>query len=268
MNACLINGQAINLLSVADRSIHYGDGVFETIALKTGVMPFWSSHYQRLAEGCDRLKISLPSEGVLLKEIDSLKQDMDRAVIKVIVTRGSGGRGYRPPQEIKSRRIVQCHPWPDYSIAYYQQGVRVIFCQTLVSENPVLAGIKHLNRLDSVLAASEWQSPDITEGFMCNAQGEVIQGTRSNIFCAREGVLYTPDLQQAGVKGVMRAQILNWAKQEDISVVVKPISRMELLLADEVFITNSIFGIWPVCAIEDKMFAVGPLSQRFLLHLG
>lgn len=266
MNACLINGQAITSLSISDRAIHYGDGIFETIALKHGVMPFWSDHYQRLMSACERLKFPVPSEGILLQEIDVVKQNQETAVIKIIITRGTNEWGYRIPNVSKTKRIVQSYSFPQYPSTYYQQGIKVVFCKTPVSENSALAGIKHLNRLDNVLASSEWNDADIAEGLMCNAQQYVIQGTKSNVFCVRDGVLYTPDLTQAGILGVMRAQILNWAQQRAIPVRIQPITREAFLAADEVFISNSIFGVWPVTDIEGHVFPIGKYTRELLTH--
>ncbi len=263
MNACLINGQAITSLAIDDRAIHYGDGLFETIALKHGVMSFWPLHYQRLVLGCTRLKFPLPSEGILLQEIDVVKKNLETAVIKIMITRGASERGYRIPDTPKIKRIVQAHTFPKFPKSY-QEGVRACFCKTPVSENAYLAGIKHLNRLDNVLASSEWDDPKIAEGLMLNARGEVIQGTKSNLFCMRDGVIYTPDLSQSGILGIMRAQILAWAQQHNIAVHITPITRDELLKSDELFVCNSLFGIWPITDLEGLAFPLGKQTQQIM----
>ncbi|MGA2655632.1 MAG: aminodeoxychorismate lyase [Gammaproteobacteria bacterium] len=268
MNACLINGQMINSLAITDRAIHYGDGLFETIALKHGVMPFWSDHYQRLILACERLKFPIPNEALLLQEIDTVKHNQDKAIIKIILTRGQGERGYRIPKEQHIKRIVQAYAFPDYPKHYYEQGVQVIFCKTPVSENKTLAGIKHLNRLDNVLASSEWTDPNIAEGLMCNAKDDIIQGTKSNLFYAQGGELFTPDLSHCGILGIMRAQILTWAELHDIRVNIIPIAREKLLQADEVFLCNSIFGIWPVTNIEGRLLKVGHYTQKLIQYFG
>lgn len=263
---CLINGQDIATLAISDRSIHYGDGLFETIALKHGVMSFWSDHYQRLISNCERLKILKPSEALLLDEINIVKQTKEQAVIKIILTRGNGERGYPIPETIKSKRIVQCYPYPQYPESYYKEGIRTRFCTTPVCENTALAGIKHLNRLDNVMASSEWNEEVIAEGFMCNAKLEVIQGTKSNLFCVRENILYTPDLTKSGILGIMRAHVLHWAGQQQWPIKIAPISRDALLSSDEIFICNSIFGIWPVNELEGHVFSVGPYTRKLLTH--
>ncbi|HLF66921.1 MAG TPA: aminodeoxychorismate lyase [Gammaproteobacteria bacterium] len=267
MNACLINGQALSALAISDRAIAYGDGVFETIAVKLGTMPLWSAHYQRLIHACNQLALPAPSEAILLKEIDALKGDREQAVIKIIISRGSGERGYRAPEHPNSRRIIQCLPWPNYPTAYTTQGVQVIFCKTPVSQNPTLAGIKHLNRLDNVLASSEWDEKHIAEGLMCDSLGHVIGGTKTNIFYVRAGVLYTPMLKEAGVSGIMRDQILIWAQALNIETRITQVTQSDLNDAEEIFLTNSLIGIWPVTQLMDKKFPIGELCKIFLQRL-
>lgn len=266
MNACLINGQAISSVSSLDRALQYGDGLFETIAVRRGTIPFWSDHYQRLVKGCEQLHLSIPSEAVLLQDVDRLKQNQVNAVIKIMITRGNGERGYRIPHLVNTRRIVQCFPWPHYSADYYKKGIRAIFCQTPISLNPHLAGLKHLNRLDNVLASSEWDDPHIAEGLMSDGNENVIQGTKSNVFAIKDGQLYTPELTQAGVAGIMRAQILQYAAAKGIPTHIQPIKRYTLLEADELFVTNSLFGIWPIVHLADKDFPLGIVTQQLLQH--
>lgn len=264
MISCLINGQAITSIAVANRAIHYGDGIFETIALKHGIISFWPAHYQRLVAACERLKFPQPQEALLLQEIDEVKQGLDKAVIKIIITR-LGERGYRIPNSAQVTRIVQSYVYPEFPKAYQQSGIEVCFCKTGVSENKALAGIKHLNRLDNVLASSEWVDP-IVEGLMCNAQEQVIQGTKSNLFCVKDGVLYTPDLSSAGINGIMRAQVLQWAQEQKINTSIETISRDKLLTFDEMFVCNSIFGIWPVTKLDNKRFVIGKITQQLLAY--
>ncbi|MFA6037039.1 MAG: aminodeoxychorismate lyase [Legionellales bacterium] len=255
----------MNTLPITCRALHYGDGLFETIALKHGVMLFWQEHYQRLILGCQRLKFPIPNEALLLQEIDAVKKNQTRAIIKIILTRNAQERGYRIPEKNVTHQIVHAYPFIDYPKTHYQKGVRVIFCKTQVSENSALAGIKHLNRLDNVLASSEWTDDAISEGLMSDANQHIIQGTKSNVFYVRNQVLYTPDLNRAGILGIMRAQILDWAQQKKIPIKIAAITHEDLLSADEIFICNSIFGIWPVSDIEGHTFPVGEYTQQ-LIH--
>ncbi len=264
MNTCLINGQAIASLAISDRAIHYGDGLFETLAIKHGVILYWSEHYQRLLNGCERLKISCPLEAVLLQEIDTVKSGNHQAVVKIILTRGNSERGYRIPLNTHTKRIVQAFPFPKIPKTYYLEGIRSLFCKTPVSENTYLAGMKHLNRLDNVLASSEWDETEFAEGLMCNAKLQVIQGTKSNVFYSKKGEMYTPDLSHAGILGIMRAQVLHWAAQNNIKVHIEPITQSALLQADEIFVCNSVVGIWPVRELEGHLFPVGEFTKQLI----
>lgn len=257
----LINGIAEDRINITDRGLLYGDGLFETIAYRNGVLEFFDAHLARLITDCKRLKIPLKDDKVLRAELMTVCQSLnDDAVIKVIITRGSGGRGYSIGSDIKPSRIVCSHPLPNYSENYYQHGVSVRFCQHPISENRVLAGIKHLNRLDQVLARNEWSDADIIEGLLFNSDGNVIEGTMSNVFIVKDGQLITPKLDRSGVAGIMRDQVFKLAQ----NAIETAISQQDLLNADEVFICNSIMGILPVSYIMDsnKTYAVGEITQQ------
>lgn len=261
----LINGVAADQLSLSDRAIHYGDGLFETIAIRSGRLEFWQRHMQRLARGCERLGITMPDSELLLSEARHL-HTMEDAVLKLIISRGAGGRGYRPPvtQECQPTRIITCYPWPGYPATDSQQGVALRYCTTPSSLNPALAGMKHLNRLEQVLARAEWRDPGIAEGVMCDMNGCVIEGTMSNLFFVRDGELHTPDLSNSGVAGIIREVILELALTLNIPVHCQHYSRRDLESADELFVTNSIIGLWPVRLLEQQIYALGPVTQRLL----
>jgi len=162
------------------------------------------------------------------------------------------GRGYAySDNEQQPLRVCSLYPWPDYP-QQNQQGIRVMICKTPVSMNPALAGIKHLNRLDNVLARNEWRDPEIAEGLMLEYQQHVVEGTMSNVFCVLDGQLYTPSLELCGVRGVMREQIISLAQSRGISVNEIDISQQNFLQMDEIFVSNSLIGIWPVTSIVDQ----------------
>lgn len=261
----LVNGEASDCLDATDRGLHYGDGVFETIAIRHGVPQLWQWHMERLAEGCRRLAIPPPDETQLAAECTRLCGAEERAVLKVIITRGSGGRGYRPPTDAKPTRLLARYPWPDYPDV--GEGVRLRLCATPLGCNAALAGIKHLNRLEQVLARSEWDDTSIHEGLMCDTQGYLIEGTMSNLFAVRGGVLYTPDLSGCGVAGVMRREVLRLAGELQIAVEFRRITPGELQEMDEVFMTNSIIGIWPVRRFDSAEYGANPLTCRLLQRL-
>ena len=195
----LINGHISERLSAQDRGLQYGDGVFETIAVRQKELLCWEPHYRRLKTGCDFLGIDCPSSSLLINEAAQLEYNSELAVLKIIITRGQGGRGYRPPvPKTPATRILGLYPWPDYPEENYIQGVKTKICQTRLGHNPQLAGIKHLNRLEQVLARSEWDQPEIAEGLMLDIDDNVIEGTMSNLFIIKDQKLMTPDLSQCG----------------------------------------------------------------------
>lgn len=272
MSIILINGAAQDSISVTDRGLQYGDGLFETMAVLNGEIPLWDKHWQRLTSGCIKLAISCPDKDQLEHEITTLCQHHDninteRFVIKLIVTRGNGQqgngpRGYRFAKDLISTRILSTYPWPDHPEEYKTKGVSVRYCSTTLSENKTLAGVKHLNRLEQVLARNEW-GDDFQEGLMLNMKGHVVDGTMSNLFMVKDNQLLTPELSTSGVAGVMRQTIIELAQKLSITVKEKNIFQSDLEQADEVFLTNSLFGIWPVKMLTDIQFKlVGNITRR------
>lgn len=264
---CWINGVEQMDIAVTDRGLQYGDGLFETLAAFDGHCPWFPAHYQRLATGCERLAIPLPDKQVLLREVEQAAEGQPRAAIKILLTSGRGGRGYRRPAAVEPSRIVMRHDWPDYPDTNWQDGVALKLCQTRLGCNAALAGIKHLNRLEQVLARNEWQSSEYAEGLMCDAQGDVIEGTMSNVFVARSNTLYTPNLATCGVEGVMRRWVLDNAPKLDIKVIEADLSVEDIKHADEVMLTNSLIGLWPVKNFESSNYQAGPVYQSLLKYL-
>ena len=266
----LINGVASNELSASDRAVQYGDGVFETIAVFQGEPRAWHRHMRRLAVGCTKLGIPKPDLLLLEKEARQLYkergQGQERLVLKIIVSRGNAGRGYRTIQnnnEVSPTRILALYPWPDHAYEWYNLGVRLHVCETRLACNPALAGIKHLNRIENILASNEWEDADIAEGLMCNMDGDVIEGTMTNVFCVFDNVLRTPELKHCGVAGTMRARVIEAAVELGVKVDECRISLDELYSADELFICNSILNIVPVRQLGIHMYAVpGPTMHQ------
>src|SRR5690606_27354079 len=196
----LVNGQITETLPVTDRALHYGDGLFATVLVRRGVPLLWQQHLTRLQQSCPRLGIPLDNEA-LAHDLSTLLAGSPDGILKIIISRGSGGRGYTPPAAPHTSRILQLHPLPVGNELKAEQGVRLLRCQHPVSINPALAGLKHLNRLDQVLASRELQ--DYDEGLMCDPDGHVIEGIRSNLFVLTGQGIVTPDLSRAGVAGIM-----------------------------------------------------------------
>lgn len=265
-NRVLVNGEVNDTVSVHDRGLHYGDGVFETIAVRSGGPCLWERHWNRLQAGYDGLKLNGPDETQWLDDIDRLVKPDTDAVIKLIVTRGVSGRGYAPPAAANVTRIAMLSALPDYPATWRQLGVRVRWCEQRLGRNPQLAQIKHLNRLEQVMARHEWPA-DITdanfaEGLMLNSDGYVVEGISSNVFIVREQQLVTPELTAAGVAGVMRAEVLQQAEALGIETHIGHLTPDDFLQASEVFITNSLIGVWSVRELGDNHYTVGPVSRR------
>ncbi|MDH3887453.1 MAG: aminodeoxychorismate lyase [Gammaproteobacteria bacterium] len=262
MTGTIINGRMTDCVASTDRGLLYGDGLFETIAVVEGEPGHWQQHLQRLQAGCARLGIEAVDELLLAEEYRQLVDGAGRAVVKIIVTRGPGGRGYRVPARPAPTRILQLHDWPDLPLACARQGVAVRMCDMRLGHNPRLAGIKHLNRLEQVLARQEWDDTGIMEGLLLDSGNHLVEGTMSNLFLVRDGVLLTPDLQRCGVAGIMRSQLLALADQLSINTEVCQLGMADLQAAEEVFICNSLIGIWPVISIDDRKYTRGIITSR------
>lgn len=258
----LVDGQAGDRVSVLDRGLAYGDGLFETIRFAGADAPLWPRHMQRLEEGCRRLDLPMPGPGMLLAEARVVSKALPRAVVRITLTRGAGERGYRPPAPPQPTRIVAAFEAPPIDQAAQAEGIRVRVCTTRLASQPLLAGLKHLNRLEQVLAHAEWDDPAIAEGLLCDAGATVISATAANVFAVFDGTLATPAVDHCGVAGVARAEILAvWPH-----VRVRRITLEELRRADELFLSSSVRGILPVRELDGSAFAIGPVATALQAH--
>lgn len=259
----LVNGQVAEFLSLNDRAIQFGDGVFRTIRLSQGRLVFWGRHYRKLAADCAALGIEAPSERALLNEARSLivQTGMQDATVKLIVSRGESQRGYAAPAECRPTRIVQISPLPAYPQRYYREGARVRLCATRASWQPALAGVKHLNRLENVLARREWSDPSILEGLLLDRDGFVLEGVTSNVLVLRDGGLQTPLLDGGGVAGVLRDVALDAARQLGWRVEECRLTLEDLHAAERVWISNSLMGLMPVAALDTHGWQVDSVRE-------
>ena len=243
----IVNGSSQDTIAINDRGLAYGDGVFETILIHAHRPVLLKAHLHRLESGAGRLKIPLDRLELEKEIADYSQQFPEHGVLKVIVTRGVGGRGYRPSNSPHTTRILSLHPLPVYEGNPGTTGIATFICKQRLAMQPSLAGIKHLNRLEQVLASQEFPNENFMEGIMLDTNGNIIEGTRSNIFWSEAGSLLTPSLSNCGVAGIMRDYLLvNIAGASEISEC----SVDRLLGASEIFICNSVFGIWPVSSIH------------------
>jgi 4-amino-4-deoxychorismate lyase len=246
-----VNGVIGAQVSPLDRGFAYGDGVFETCKMLNGKIPLWHLHKERLLKSCEQLLIPVAIdlvEAQLANLVRSLAAtDIENAVVKIMVTRGEGGRGYRAPDSVSPTIVIGVFPAANYPQSYFSQGIVARLCDSRLSCNPSLAGLKHLNRLEQILARAEWQDDAIAEGILLDTQSNLIEAIFSNIFLIKNGELFTPDLSEAGVAGVMRRFIIETlAPQAGLKVHVERLRFADLIGADAVFLCNSLYGIWPL----------------------
>jgi 4-amino-4-deoxychorismate lyase len=264
---CWVDGARSDVLPADDRGLQYGDGVFETIVVRAGRARFLESHLARLSLGCARLGIPFTALAELRAEIALAGSGAPPlAVLKIIVTRGSAvRRAYAPQGQETSRRVVSL--WSPGAVAGRESGVQLRVATLRLGENPLLAGIKHLNRLENVLAAAEACSPDIFESLLLDTSGNLVSGVMSNVFVARAGRLATPRIDRCGVAGVMRGIVLRECAALGIVASEERLSLDDVFAADELFITNARIGVVPVRRVGEHSFGMNTLASRLAAHI-
>ncbi|MFL2660898.1 MAG: aminodeoxychorismate lyase [Alphaproteobacteria bacterium] len=271
----LINGEFSETVSVLDRGLAYGDGLFETMSWryikqskKIGV-EFWKRHLKRIKIGCEKLKIKFPSEKKLEDYkrrvlLASFKKGLREGTLKILISRGVGGRGYKFEKDIKPTIIFLTFPKTTSNNIFREKGVKVKLCRFNINSNVYLSSLKHLNRLDSVMARSEWTSKEFFEGILLDSNGNLIEGTMTNIFFSRKNILYTPKIQDSGINGIMRQVVIEKAKLFFEKIVFKNIRRSDLRFFEEMFITNSVIKIIPVKSILEKKFIITNSTKKLI----
>lgn len=248
----LVNGQPGHSIDITDRGLHYGDGLFETLPVVSNRPLHIERHLARLRRGAERLSFPELDVEQVHKEVCQLARacSLQRGIIKILLTRGSGGRGYRVPDPVNCTRIVGLHPYPEYDESLWRDGINLCICKNRLGYNPALAGIKHLNRLEQVLARNEWTDTSITEGLMKDMDGNIVEGTSTNVFICKNKSLRTPLINKCGIQGIMRELVLlnagSWGYEADETTI----SCQDLHNADAIFVTNSVIGMWPVKQLE------------------
>jgi len=265
MLECLVDGEISDRILAADRGLQYGDGLFETMAILHGQPRFWQAHMDRLAAGCEQLGLPVTPQAILLREVQTVSAGHQNCVVKIIITRGTSGRGYAPGSPVKTNRIVCSYAWPVDPGKLVETGIRTRICALRLGLQPALAGLKHLNRLEQVLARAEWNDKAIHEGILLDPEDHVISAISSNIFLVCGDSLLTPRMDRCGVRGVMRANILKAFKSRCQQRRIK----LDMLPeADEVFVCNSVRGIFPVTRIDHWEYSIGPVTREVQQWLG
>ncbi|NDV12176.1 aminodeoxychorismate lyase [Crenobacter caeni] len=260
--AVRVNGRAADTIAVADRGLAYGDGIFRTVELLDGVPRLWRWHWQRFAADCAQLALPLPDEGLMLAELAHAAEGLPRAVAKLTLTRGVGARGYAMALDVTPTLVVTASPWAGYPAELAADGVRARWCALRLARQPRLAGAKHLNRLENVFARSEWSDPDIREGLLLDSEGWVVEGTMMNLVLVSGGRVLTPVLDACGVSGALRAWLADWLPTQGLVLEEVRLSPDDVLAADEVWLVNSLAGVWPVVRLDERCWQAFPLARR------
>ena len=256
-----VDGQVAGEVALLDRGLHYGDGLFETIACLASGPRFPGLHLKRLSRGCERLGIPAPDAGLVRSELERAADCGRPSVVKLILTRGRAlARGYGVTGTEQPTRILLRYRWQP--VAAHAPGIRVRLGELRFAENPRLAGIKHLNRLEQVLARLEWSDADIAESLHCSAGGALVSGTASNVFLVVRGRLYTPRLDLAGVAGTMREVVGRLATALGVDFEKRSLGLQDVQQAEEIFLTNALTGIRPVAQLAGRSLGAGPVTGR------
>lgn len=243
-----VGDQSVPSLPDNDRGLAYGDGLFETVRAHGGRMHWWHAHWQRMQRGAAILRMVLPDEGSVMAEATRLLDGGD-AVLKLIVTRGSGGRGYSPAHAGVPNWTLSSHALPTSPAA----GLNLRWCDTRLALQPALAGIKHCNRLEQVLARGEWDDPGIDDGLVCSSEGDVVCATAANVFVLRDGTWLTPMVDRCGIAGVCRAWALRALPAREARLAVTDVEA-----AEAVFLCNGVRGILPVARLGARTWQPHP----------
>ena len=274
----LINGVFSENISVFDRGLAYGDGLFETMSWqyiekgkKKNQVEFWTRHLNRISFSCKRLKINFPKENILRNYRDKIlnkanKQGIKKGILKLLITRGEGVRGYKFEKNMNPTIIFLAFPSSDYPDDFFQVGVAAEFCESYITSNRNLAGLKHLNRLDSVIARAEWNNEKIFEGMFIDEKKNIVEGTMTNIFFVKGKTLFTPRLLDYGINGIMREVVLeNYDKFFD-KIKITEIKKTSINEFDQMFLTNSLLKIVPVRKIGKHKYSIFDNTRRIIEH--
>jgi 4-amino-4-deoxychorismate lyase len=257
-----INGIQQTELSARDRAVQFGDGCFTTAAVKNGKVVLLDAHLQRLKDSCERLLMNAPDLQQLAAEMCQAASGHAQAVLKVILTPGAGGRGYSRAGCNSPTRIISLSPWPQHYNTLQQQGAVLMTSPVRLARSPLLAGIKHLNRLEQVLIRHHLDQTGADEALVLDTQGTVVECCAANLFWRKGGNVFTPHLENAGVDGIMRRYLMAQMGAFGQTCQLIDGSREEVLNADEVVICNALMPVLPVRQIDDVSFTARSLYQQ------
>lgn len=251
----LINGIPQETLPASDRAIQFGDGCFTTARIVAGQVCLLDAHLQRLQQACEKLLIPFVEWAALQREMVELARGNDRGVLKVIISRGSGGRGYSAANCLHPTRLLSVSAWPVHYDGWRREGITLELSPVRLGRNPQLAGIKHLNRLEQVLIRTHLEQTDADEALVLDSEGFITECCAANLFWRQGKDVFTPRLDQAGVNGLMRQFCLQQLAHSGYRVVEVNAREAALAEVDEMVVCNALMPVVPVRQYGSQRFS-------------
>ncbi|MFN2328880.1 MAG: aminodeoxychorismate lyase [Chromatocurvus sp.] len=258
-----INGESAGMLPLPDRGLDYGDGLFETMPVLNGHVPWLGYHLERLQQGLLTLGFHPEAHCPVRNYIDkALYHHRPTGILRLAVTRGPAARGYTPPDPAQPNCIVQIST-TDSVGQLALPPANVGLCSITLARQPLLAGIKHLNRLEQVLAARERQQKGLDEMLMTDTARSVISVISGNIFLVIGNQLLTPTLADCGISGTRRRLVLDeLAPELGFDCLEVAMTEADVASADEVFYCNSLRGYQPIGAYGNRRWRRHVIVER------
>jgi len=252
-----INGKINNEISIADRAFNYGDGIFTTAKISHGQIEYLAQHIARLSTSCDVFSINFSQKEDLILEITNQAKLYEQGVIKIVITAGQGGRGYSRKGVGKSNIVISIHDVPPHYEGWQEEGINLGIATHQLGLNPMLKGVKHLNRLEQVLIRAELDQQSKDDLVVTNINNQIIEASAANIFWFKDEQLFTPNLDESGVFGIIRQQVID--STSDINIVKADIKVLEEATA--IFICNCVMGIIPVKTYKNRGLMLKPVKN-------
>jgi branched-chain amino acid aminotransferase len=253
------------VISVFDHGLLYGDGVFEGIRVYGGRIFELATHLRRLYESAKVIRLSIPMEQAELTKATEqtvAANNITDGYIRLVVTRGKGNLGLNPFNCQKACIVIIASKIQLYPEELYEKGMKVISAVT-VRNHPLAIPpqVKSLNYLNNILAKIEALDNNVPEAIMYNHEGFVAEATGDNVFIVRNGILYTPPCQAGSLEGITRMVVLKLAEQEGIPVIVRNLTRFDLYVADECFLTGTAAEVIGIVEIDGRVIGHGKPGQ-------
>lgn len=261
-----INGALQETVVARDRAVQFGDGCFTTARILGGKVVSQDAHLSRLKAGCERLLIPNVDWDALADEMQRAAATRSVGVLKAILSRGTGGRGYSAQDCEQPTRMIFLSAYPAHYQRLQQTGATLALSTVRLGKNPRLAGIKHLNRLEQVLIRTELDQTGADEALVLDSDGSLVECCAANLFWRKGEAVFTPDLSQCGVSGIQRQKVIQ--RLHVLGMPVREVSLPVQTLADaeEVFITNALMPVLPVKQIDRWHYASRTLFNLLRLH--